>query len=258
MPAWRRIFRAGFRNMLELLAQAQSHARPALTRFRVGAVVRGTSGALYLGANLEFPAQSLSQTVHAEQAALSNAFMHDEPGIEAIAVSAAPCGHCRQFLYEFSDGRDIQIFLPGQPAILLLELLPRPFGPQDLKVTASPLTRTKIAVENVEGDPVRAARYAAANAYAPYTNSPSGVAIRSRRGNVYRGSYIENAAFNPSLPPLQVALVAMALANEDFGEIAEVVLSEAANNSISQLSATKSLVAAIAPRAEFRLLPRAK
>jgi hypothetical protein len=55
-----------------------------------------------------------------------------------------------------------------------------------------------------------------------------------------------------------VALAAMALANEDFNDIAEVVLSEAANNSISQLSATKSVLAGIAPRAEFRLLPRAK
>lgn len=244
--------------MLELLPQAESYARPLLTNFRVGAVVRGTSGALYLGANLEFPGQSLNQTVHAEQAALANAFMHDEPGIEAIAVSAPPCGHCRQFLYEFADGRDIQILLPGQPAIPLSALLPHPFGPQDLKVRESPLTRTKIAIETFEGDPARAARYAAANAYAPYTHSPSGVAIRSRRGNVYRGSYIENAAFNPSLPPLQVALAAMAMAHEDFSEIAEVVLSEAANNSISQLGATKSLVAAIAPRAEFRLLPRAK
>ena len=42
--------------------------------------------------------------------------MHDEPGIEAIAVSAPPCGHCRQFLYEFSDGRDIQILLAGSAA----------------------------------------------------------------------------------------------------------------------------------------------
>jgi len=50
----------------------------------------------------------------------------------------------------------------------------------------------------------------------------------------------------------------MALANEDFSDIAEVVLAEAANNSISQLSAAKSVLAVIAPRAEFRLLPRAK
>jgi len=244
--------------MLELLAQAQSYARPVLTNFRVGAVIRGTSGALYLVANIEFPGQSLNQTVHAEQAALANAFMNDEPGIEAIAVSAAPCGHCRQFLYEFSDGRDIQIVLPGQSPIGLSALLPQPFGSRELHVTGSPLTRTKIARENVEGDPVRAARYAAANSYAPYSDSPSGVAIRSRRGSIYPGSYIENAAFNPSLGPLQVALVAMAKANEDFSDIAEVVMAEAVNNSISHLSATKSLLAAIAPRAEFRLLPRAK
>ena len=223
----------------------------------MGAVVRGTSGAVYLGANIEFAGANLSQTVHAEQAALSNAFMHDEPGIEAIAVSAPPCGHCRQFLYEFAEGRDIEILLPGQPAITLSALLPQPFGPRDLNVTEGPLSRTKIAIQNVESV-AQAARYAAANAYAPYSNSPSGVAIRSRRGNVYRGSYIENAAFNPSLPPLQVALVAMAMANEEFSDIAEVVLAEAANNSISQLSATKSLLAVIAPRAEFRLLPRAK
>jgi cytidine deaminase len=248
--------------MLERLAEAESYARPTVSGYRVGAVVRGTSGALYLGANIEFAGESLGQTVHAEQAALSNAFMHDEPGIEAIAVSAAPCGHCRQFLYEFAGGRDIEILVPGQPAITLSALLPRPFGPRDLNVTGGPLSRTQpgqkmIAVENVESV-AQAARYAAANSYAPYTNSPSGVAIRSRRGNVYRGSYIENAAYNPSLPPLQVALAAMAMANENFSDIAEVVMAEAANNSISQLSATKSVLAVIAPRAEFRLLPRAK
>jgi len=243
--------------MLELLPRAQFFARPALTKFRVGAVVRGASGAIYMGANIEFAGASLSQTVHAEQAALANAFMHDESGIEAIAVSAPPCGHCRQFLYEFAEGRDIEILFTDQPALALSALLPRPFGPAELNVTQGPLSRTRIATENVESV-AQAARYAAANSYAPYTNSPSGVAIRSRRGSVYRGSYIENAAFNPSLPPLQTALVGMAMANEDFSDIAEVVLAEASNNSISQLSATKSLLAVIAPRAEFRLLPRAK
>ena len=48
------------------------------------------------------------------------------------------------------------------------------------------------------------------------------------------------------------------IAQFDFSDIAEVVLAEASNNSISQLSATKSVLAVIAPRAEFRLLPRAK
>ena len=244
--------------MLEQLAEAQGYARPALTGFRVGAVVRGTSGKLYLGGNIEFPGASLGQTVHAEQAALANAFMHDEPGIDAIAVSAPPCGHCRQFLYEFSEGRDIEIVLPGQSPMKLSALLPLPFGPHELNVTESPLTRTKLAIQGAEEGPAQSARYAAAKAYAPYTHSPSGIAIRSRSGQIYSGSYIENAAFNPSLPPLQVALVAMTIANEAFSDIAEVVLAEAANNSISHASATKSVLAVIAPRAEFRLLPRAK
>lgn len=244
--------------MLELLPEAQSYSRPLLTGYRVGAVVRGISGALYMGANLEFPGQSLSQTVHAEQAALSNAFMHDEPGIAAIAVSAAPCGHCRQFLYEFAGDRDIEIHLPDRPAFKLSELLPQPFGPRELKINQRPLSQPNVEPPESQEDPARAARYAAAKAYAPYSKSPSGIAIRSLSGRVYRGSYIENSGFNPSLGPFQVALVAMALAKEPFNDIAEVVLAEASNNSISQLSATQSLLAVIAPRAEFRLLPRAK
>jgi cytidine deaminase len=103
---------------------------------------------------------------------------------------------------------------------------------------------------------VQAAVSAAGKAYAPYSNSPSGIAIRSRSGRIYRGSYIENAAFNPSLAPLQVALVAMAIANEDFIDIAEVVLAE--TGTISQLSATRSVLAAVAPLAEFRLFPGPK
>ncbi len=244
--------------MLELLPEAQSYSRPVLSGYRVGAVARGASGKLYLGANLEFGGQGLGQTVHAEQAALANAFMHDEPGIASIAVNAPPCGHCRQFLYEFFEEREIEILLPDQPPVPLSTLLPDPFGPRDLNVTRGPLSQPRVKPQDIEGDPARSARYAAAKAYAPYTNSPSGVAIRSRNGNIYLGSYIENAAFNPSLAPLQVALVAMALAKDDFADIAEVVLAEASNNSISQLTNTKALLAAIAPRAEFRLLPRAK
>ena len=241
--------------MLELLPQAQSYARPLLTNFRVGAVVRGSSGALYLGANLEFPGQSLGQTVHAEQAALSNAFMHDETGIVALAVSAPPCGHCRQFLYEFCEGRDIPIFMPGRQPITLASLLPQPFGPQDLHVPLGPLSRTRLARHRSADPLVQAALDAAAKAYAPYSHSPSGLAIKMRHGEIYAGAYIENAAFNPSLAPLQAALAAAALESEAFGDIASVVLAESENNSVSQLSATKSVLASLAPLAEFRLFP---
>ena len=44
MPACPSIFRAPFRSMRELLPQAESYARPLLTNFRVGAVVRSQRG----------------------------------------------------------------------------------------------------------------------------------------------------------------------------------------------------------------------
>lgn len=48
----------------------------------------------------------------------------------------------------------------------------------------------------------------APQAYAPYTRCPAGAAVIDGRGNVYRGAYLESAAFNPGLPPLQAALAA--------------------------------------------------
>lgn len=46
-------------------------------------------------------------------------------------------------------------------------------------------------------------------AYAPHTSVPAGVALRcgGEGGPVYGGFYIENAAFNPSIPPLQAAVI---------------------------------------------------
>ena len=62
----------------------------------------GTSGALYVGVNLEFARLPLYNSVHAEQFLLVNALHHGERAITRLAVSAAPCGHCRQFYSELA------------------------------------------------------------------------------------------------------------------------------------------------------------
>ena len=49
--------------MVELLLLARTYARPRLSEFHVGAVVRGASGGLDLGANIEIPGQALVLTV---------------------------------------------------------------------------------------------------------------------------------------------------------------------------------------------------
>jgi len=105
--------------MVDLLPLARTYSRPPISNYLVGAIARGASGNLYLGANIEIPGHSLGFSVHGEQFALSNAYMHSEPGIAAIAVTAAPCGHCRQFMTEMAPNGDIQILIAGQSPILV-------------------------------------------------------------------------------------------------------------------------------------------
>ncbi len=51
---------------------------------------------------MEFASQALSFTINAEQSAANNAWLHGEEGVQIVAVSAAPCGNCRQFLKELT------------------------------------------------------------------------------------------------------------------------------------------------------------
>ncbi len=53
-----------------------------------------------MGVNLEFARLPVNNSVHAEQFLVVNAVHHEERAITKMAVSAAPCGHCRQFYSE--------------------------------------------------------------------------------------------------------------------------------------------------------------
>jgi cytidine deaminase len=76
--------------MLGLLPLAQTYSRAPISNFFVGVVVRGASGSLYLGANIEISGQCLGFAVHAEQSALSNAYMNSEQSVTSLAVVARP------------------------------------------------------------------------------------------------------------------------------------------------------------------------
>lgn len=242
--------------MLALLPAASTFARAPVSNFLVGVVARGVSGSLYLGANLEVPQQALGFSVHGEQSAAANAYMHGDEGITAIAGTDAPCGHCRQFLNELSPGRDIKVVIQGSPATKLSALLPASFGPKDLGGDGLfPARRTKLVAPKENNPLVSAAFDAACTAYAPYSKSPSGVAIAVRSGRIFKGSYIENAAFNPSLSPLQVALLALVAAGESYSAISQAVLVELQGSTITQKSVTETVLAAIAPAVPLRVFP---
>jgi cytidine deaminase len=88
----------------ELVARAETVAARAYapySNYLVGAVVLARDGRLFEGVNVENAAYPLG--ICAERAALARAVADGcRPGdLEAIGITASPCGGCRQWLYEF-------------------------------------------------------------------------------------------------------------------------------------------------------------
>jgi cytidine deaminase len=88
----------------ELVEQAEAaakHAYAPYSNYLVGAVVRTNDGREFAGVNVENAAYPLG--VCAEKTALGAAATAGyRPGeIEAIGITASPCGGCRQWLYEW-------------------------------------------------------------------------------------------------------------------------------------------------------------
>ena len=244
--------------MTLLLPVVKEYSRAPISKFEVGAVARGWSGALYAGANLEVPRSGLNQAIHAEQSAVANAFGHGETGIAALAVSGAPCGHCRQFLNELADGENLRLLAPQNQTWTLKDLLPSSFGPRDLQQTEAIFASKPHVLRlpaGIRGPVVASALDAAVRSYAPYSNSPSGCAIQTKAGTIVSGSYLENAAFNPSLAPLQSALVSLVMRQEEPADIRRVVLVESSGATISHATETRMVLAVLAAQATLDVVP---
>jgi cytidine deaminase len=244
--------------MLSLLPLAQSYSRAPISNFFVGAIARGRSGSLYLGANIEIPGQCLGFAVHAEQSALANAYMNSEQSVDSLAViGGAPCGHCRQFLEEISPAGEILILIPNQPPTTLASILPAAFGPAALGATqgALPIRKANLSLTDRAFDALStAALKAACSSYAPYSKSPAGVAVNTSGGRIFQGCYIENVAFNPSLSPLQTALVQLIAAGQAYSTISAVTLVEVQGAKISQRAVTETVLAALAPQLKLKVV----
>ena len=97
------------------------------------------------------------------------------------------------------------------------DLLPDPATPLLLDPQSHAIVLTRSAAATVAeraaaGDAAFGAAAAEALAeargsYAPYSKCPAGAALVTSTGAVYAGAYLESAAYNPSLPPLQTAIV---------------------------------------------------
>lgn len=229
-----------------LLPLAAACSIAPISNFYVGAVARGVSGNLYFGANMEFRGASMQQTVHAEQSAVTHAWMRGETRLESITVNYTPCGHCRQFMNELNSGTELEIHLPDRAVASLGEYLPYSFGPRDLAIETLLMDEVNHGYQHADSDPLVQQALAACNqSHAPYSQSHSGMALESRSGQIFSGRYAENAAFNPSLPPLQAALIVLNLSGEDCSHIRRAVLVERRDSLVSQRDATRATLAAL-------------
>ena len=92
----------------ELVARAEEAARAAYapySNYLVGAALLLKDGRVYTGCNVENAAYPLG--VCAERTAISKAASEGvRPGdIDAIGITASPCGGCRQWLHEWKVER---------------------------------------------------------------------------------------------------------------------------------------------------------
>ncbi|WP_113625679.1 cytidine deaminase [Pectobacterium peruviense] len=227
-----------------LLPLAAACAQASISNFQVGAIAQGLSGNFYFGANMEFTAVQLQQTVHAEQSAVSHAWLRNERGLRAVTVNYTPCGHCRQFMNELRNAASLRIQLPGRQPAVLSHYLPDAFGPVDLQIDTLLMDDVNhgATLQNVNAL-TRQALDAANRSHAPYSNAISGIALETTSGNIYTGRYAENAAFNPSLPPLQSALNLMNLAGEDSITIKHAAVVERRNAVVSHWAISQIMLA---------------
>ncbi|MBR9727771.1 cytidine deaminase [Shewanella intestini] len=232
--------------LIELLPIAAALASPKLSEFYVGAIAVGETGDIYMGANLELPAEALFHTVHAEQSAIGHAWLMGEQRIVDIVVNFSPCGHCRQFMNELVDGQQIKVHLPGQDTQALSHYLPYAFGPSDLQVSEPLLTQhSQPFTVQADDSLCQEAVKQLCLSYAPYTQNYSAVVLQMHDDTLISGRYAENAAFNPSMQPMQMAFSSLLRHNYDYTDIKRALLVESAAGKVSNLLAAKNALNAV-------------
>ena len=126
------------RELVRYAKQARRRAVAPFSRFKVGAALLTRAGEIVTGCNIENASYGL--TLCAERTAVFKAVSEGLLRFHAIAVVAdsarvaAPCGPCRQILWEFCG--DIWVHMENlqgvRNTLRMSELLPLPFDRRSL------------------------------------------------------------------------------------------------------------------------------
>jgi cytidine deaminase len=129
---------AQLRRLEAAARQAAGNAYAPYSGFAVGASILMSSGKIYSGSNVENASYGLTNC--AERTAIFTAAAHGERKLRCVVVytptptATAPCGACRQVIYEFGPEVRVVSICDGKTRTdtTIKDLLPGAFGPQDL------------------------------------------------------------------------------------------------------------------------------
>ncbi|MCM3690347.1 cytidine deaminase [Neobacillus niacini] len=128
------------KQLMEEAVKAREFAYVPYSKFQVGAALIAKDGKVFRGCNIENA--SYGMTNCAERTALFKAYSEGVTQFDTLVVVAdtdrpvPPCGACRQVISELCDA-EMEVVLTNLKGdvqrILVKDLLPGAFSPQDLK-----------------------------------------------------------------------------------------------------------------------------
>ncbi len=237
--------------MLLALTAAREIAHPPISDFHVGAVgLEAGTGNLVLGGNVEFPGTHLGYTVHGEGFVFTRAFSRGTT-IQTIAIGEAhPCAHCRQYLSEFAATRDLTLIDPLGHRLTMAQLYPWPFDPDYLGETGAVPGKKlwRLAANDA------LLREAGERSHTPYSKCPGAVTLTLGDRSQVRGSAVESVAFNPTMGPLQAALIDLIAHGRSYREIVSAKLGTVVGGNVDYATSVRELLGKVAPQATLEVI----
>jgi cytidine deaminase len=245
--------------MLLALGPARTIARPPISGFYVGAVgLERETGNLILGGNVEFPGTHLGFTIHGEGFVFTRAASRGTT-IESIAIGEAhPCAHCRQYISEFAASGELTLIDPLGHRLTMEQLYPWPFDPDYLGEKGAVARAFDGTLDLAANDwPATIADRlldAGRRAHAPYSKCPGAVVLALSDGQMVSGFSIESVAFNPTMGPLQAAMINLIAHGYEAADIAEAALGTRLGGNVDYSLSVTELLGKLAPHAPLNIL----
>lgn len=244
--------------MCLLLDVAKDIASPSISDFHVGAVgLEAETGNLILGGNVEFPGTHLGFTLHGEGFVFTRA-MSRGTNISVIAIGEAhPCAHCRQCLAEYAASEKLELIDPLGHTLTLAQLYPWPFDPNYLGESGAVPGRELWPALKFEEDvlPMADALLAIGRrSHSPYSKCPGAVLLHLKDGNMVSRLAIESVAFNPTIHPIQAAMVDLLAHGYTYADIEAATLGTVRGGDVDYSVSTRELLGRVAPEAPLQIL----